>query len=257
MLDKIATYKEKMECLKKKIKKALTYPFAIVLVALMITAGLLTYVVPQFESLFTMFGAELPAMTKSVLALSLWMNAYSPILFGILIIIFLSFRTLNNHYVPFTRFLDKLLLSSPCIGTIINKAAIAKFSRTLAITFAAGLPLVEALQSVAGITGNILFAEATNTIKEEIYTGLPMHVALSNSQLFPNMVIQLIAIGEETGALEKMLNKIADIYEEDVDNAVDALSSLLEPIIMSVLGVLVGGLVIAMYLPMFKLGVII
>jgi type IV pilus assembly protein PilC len=254
MLDKVATYKEKIETIKKKIKKALTYPMAVMVVALVVTTGLLIFVVPQFESLFKGFGADLPAMTQAVVNMSKFMQAYWYIIFGALGAIVYGFIYAKGHSQEFAQNLDRVLLKFPVIGNILEKAAIARFTRTLSITFAAGLPLVEALKSVAGATGNIIFSKATDQIKEEVSTGQQMNIAMENTHLFPNMVIQMVAIGEESGALEKMLSKVADFYEEEVDNAVDSLSSLLEPIIMSVLGVLVGGLVVAMYMPIFKLG---
>lgn len=254
MLNKIATYKEKIETIKKKIKKALTYPMAVVVVAFIVTAGLLIFVVPQFESLFKGFGADLPALTKAVVNMSTFFQTYWYIIFSALAGVLYAFFYAKNHSIQFAQRIDKGLLRLPLVGPILKKAAIARFSRTLSITFAAGLPLVEALKSVAGATGNILFANATDKIREEVATGQQMNVAMENTHLFPNMVVQMVAIGEESGSLEKMLSKVADFYEEDVDNAVDSLSSLLEPIIMSILGILVGGLVIAMYLPIFKLG---
>ncbi len=223
-------------------------------VAIIVTAGLLIFVVPQFESLFKGFGADLPAMTAAVVAMSKLIHAYWYYLFGTLGALLYAFIYAKDHSPQFAQSLDRVMLKFPVIGPIIEKASIARFTRTLSITFAAGLPLVEALKSVAGATGNIIFAQATDQIREEISTGQQMNVAMENTHLFPNMVIQMVAIGEESGALEKMLGKVADFYEEDVDNAVDSLSSLLEPIIMSILGILVGGLVIAMYLPIFKLG---
>jgi len=254
MLDKVATYKEKIETIKKKIKKALTYPIAVLVVALVVTTGLLIFVVPQFESLFQGFGADLPAMTKAVVNMSKFFQSYWYIIFTILGGSVYAFVYAKTHSLNFAQNIDRVLLKIPVIGTILEKASIARFTRTLSITFAAGLPLVEALKSVAGATGNIIYSKATDQIREEVSTGQQMNVAMENTHLFPNMVIQMVAIGEESGALEKMLSKVADFYEEDVDNAVDALSSLLEPIIMSILGVLIGGLVIAMYLPIFKLG---
>ncbi|AWN74294.1 type II secretion system F family protein [Legionella anisa] len=254
MLDKIATYKEKIETIKKKIKKALTYPMAVLVVAFIVTTGLLMFVVPQFEALFKGFGAELPAMTQAVVSMSKFFQSYWYLIFGVLIGGIYAFIYALKHSPQFAQTVDRTLLKLPVIGPIIEKAAIARFARTLSITFAAGLPLVEALKSVAGATGNIIFAQSTDTIREEVSTGQQMNKAMENTQLFPNMVIQMVAIGEESGALEKMLSKVADFYEEDVDNAVDSLSSLLEPIIMSILGILVGGLVVAMYLPIFKLG---
>ncbi|MCW8418648.1 type II secretion system F family protein [Fluoribacter dumoffii] len=254
MLDKIATYKEKIETIKKKIKKAMTYPIAVMVVAFIVTTGLLIFVVPQFEALFKGFGADLPAMTQAVVSMSKFFQSYWYIIFGALGGGVYAFIYAEKHSPQFAQNVDRTLLKIPVIGPIIEKAAIARFSRTLSITFAAGLPLVEALKSVAGATGNIIFAQATDRIREEVSTGQQMNKAMENTQLFPNMVIQMVAIGEESGALEKMLSKVADFYEEDVDNAVDSLSSLLEPVIMTILGVLVGGLVVAMYLPIFKLG---
>lgn len=254
MLDKVATYQEKIETIKKKIKKALTYPIAVMVVALIVTAGLLIFVVPQFESLFKGFGADLPAMTAAVVSMSKFMQAYWYYVFGTLGALIYALKYTKNHSANFAQNMDRVMLKLPVIGPILEKAAIARFTRTLSITFAAGLPLVEALKSVAGATGNIIYANATEQIREEVSTGQQMNVAMENTHLFPNMVIQMVAIGEESGALEKMLGKVADFFEEDVDNAVDALSSLLEPIIMSILGILVGGLVVAMYLPIFKLG---
>ena len=254
MLDKVATYKEKVESIKKKIKKALSYPIAVLVIAFIVSAGLLTFVVPEFESLFKGFGADLPAFTQAVVSLSKIFQSYWYLILGSIISAVFSFTYARDHSTKFAESIDVLLLKMPVIGPIMEQAAIARFTRTLAITFAAGLPLVEALDAVAGATGNILFAKATARIKEEISTGTQMHLAMDNTKLFPSMVIQMVAIGEESGTLEKMLGKVADFYEEAVDNSVDSLSSLLEPIIMSILGVLVGGLVIAMYLPIFKLG---
>jgi len=254
MLDKVATYKEKIESIKKKIKKALTYPMAILVVAFIVTAGLLIFVVPQFESLFQGFGADLPAMTKAVVKMSAFFQSYWYLIFGSLGGAIYAFIYAKNHSFEFAQKIDITLLRLPVIGPILEKASIARFTRTLSITFAAGLPLVEALKSVAGATGNIVYSRATDKIREEVSTGQQMNTAMANTHLFPNMVIQMVSIGEESGSLEKMLSKVADFYEEDVDNAVDSLSSLLEPIIMSILGVLVGGLVVAMYLPIFKLG---
>lgn len=254
MLDKVATYKEKIETIKKKIKKALTYPMAVLVVAFLVTTALMIFVVPQFESLFEGFGADLPAMTRMVVDMSEFFQSYWYIMFGAIAGAIYAFIYFKNHSPQFAHSIDRAMLKFPVVGPILEKAAIARFTRTLSITFAAGLPLVEALKSVSGATGNILYAKATEKIREEVSTGQQMQVAMDNTQLFPNMVIQMVAIGEESGALEQMLGKVADFYEEEVDNAVDALSSLLEPIIMSILGVLVGGLVVAMYLPIFKLG---
>lgn len=254
MLDKVATYKEKIETIKKKIKKALTYPAAVIVIAFLVTAGLLIFVVPQFESLFKGFGADLPAFTRMVVDMSKTFQAWWYLIFGGVGGMIYGFIYAKRHSPKFAQNIDRATLKFPIIGGIMEKAAIARFARTLSITFAAGLPLVEALQSVSGATGNIIYSKATERIREDISSGLQMQQAMENTKLFPNMVIQMVAIGEESGALEKMLSKVADFYEEEVDNAVDALSSLIEPIIMSVLGVLVGGLVVAMYLPIFKLG---
>ena len=254
MLDKVATYKEKIESIKSKIKKALAYPMAVMVVAFLVTAGLLMFVVPQFESLFAGFGADLPALTRGVITMSKFFQRFWYLIFGTLGSAIYAFSYFRNHSTKFAERIDRYLLKLPVVGPIMEKAAIARFTRTLAITFAAGLPLVDALKSVAGATGNILFAKATDTIREDVSSGQQMQLAMERTNLFPSMVIQMIAIGEESGTLEKMLSKVADYYEEAVDNDVDALSSLLEPIIMSILGVLVGGLVVAMYLPIFKLG---
>lgn len=254
MLNKIATYKEKIETIKKKIKKALTYPMAVIIVAFIVTAGLLIFVVPQFEALFKGFGADLPVMTKAIVHLSKFFQSYWYFMIGTLCTTIYAFSYAQKHAPNFAQNIDRLLLKIPIVGSIIEKAAIARFARTLSITFAAGLPLVEALKSVAGATGNIIYSKATERIKDEVSTGQQMNKAMENTRLFPNMVTQMVAIGEESGALEKMLGKVADFYEEDVDNSVDSLSSLLEPLIMSLLGILVGGLVVAMYLPIFKLG---
>ncbi len=254
MLDKVATYKEKIETIKKKIKKALAYPMAVLVIAFLVTAGLLIFVVPQFESLFKGFGADLPAFTRGVITLSEIFQKYWYLIFSAIFGVVYGFIYARTHSANFAQTIDRMMLKLPIIGTILEQAAIARFSRTLSITFAAGLPLVEALNSVAGATGNILYAKATVQIQDEISSGQQMHVAMENTKLFPSMVVQMVAIGEESGTLEKMLSKVADFFEEGVDNAVDALSSLLEPMIMTVLGVLVGGLVIAMYLPIFKLG---
>ena len=220
----------------------------------MVTAILLVFVVPQFQSLFQGFGADLPALTLMVIRLSKFFQAYWYIMFGFIGIGVYAFLYFMKHSTHFAHQVDKILLKIPIIGPILEKAAIARFARTLSITFAAGLPLVDALKAVSGATGNIIFANATQSIKEEISSGQLLQKAMANTHIFPNMVIQMTAIGEESGTLESMLGKIADFYEEEVDNAVDSLSSLLEPLIMSILGVLVGGLVIAMYLPIFKLG---
>ena len=254
LLDKIATYKEKTEALKKKIKKALFYPTAVLVVAVVVSVILLIFVIPQFESLFKGFGADLPAFTQMVVNLSRfvqhdgWMIA---VLVGGGIYAFNYFKKRSKNM---QRGLDRLLLKFPIIGPILVKAAIARFARTLSTMFAAGVPLVEAMQSVAGATGNIVYQEAVLRMKDEVATGQRLQRAMENTGLFPNMVVQMIAVGEESGSLDTMSGKVAEFYETEVDNAVDGMSSLLEPLIMAVLGILVGGMVIAMYLPIFKLG---
>ena len=230
------------------------YPAAVVVVAFIVTAVLLVYVVPQFESLFKGFGADLPAFTLFVLALSkffqAWWWAMGVGIFGAVY----GFLEMKKRSRKLQHGLDRLMLKFPIIGPILNKAAIARFARTLATMFAAGVPLVEALQSVAGAAGNIIYSDAVMQMRDNVSTGQQLQLAMRQANLFPNMVVQMVAIGEESGSLDAMLSKVADFYEEEVDNAVDALSSLLEPLIMVVLGILVGGLIIAMYLPIFKLG---
>jgi type IV pilus assembly protein PilC len=257
VLDKIATYKEKTEALKKKIKKALFYPAAVLAVAVIVTVILLIFVIPQFESLFKGFGADLPTFTRMVIELSRWMQDNGWILLAILIAVGLTFSYFYKRSRPMRQFIDRMSLQIPVLGPILKKAAIARFARTLSTMFASGVPLVEAMKSVAGATGNIVYQDAVMRMRDEISTGMRMQRAMENTALFPNMVVQMIAVGEESGSLDEMAGKVADFYEADVDAAVDALSSLLEPLIMVILGVLVGGLVIAMYLPIFKLGAVI
>jgi type IV pilus assembly protein PilC len=254
LLDKIATYKEKTEALKKKIKKALFYPTAVLAVAVIVSAVLLIFVIPQFESLFKGFGADLPAFTQMVVNLSRWVQHAGWLMLIVIIAAVYTFLYFKKRSRNMRRFLDRMLLKFPIIGPILVKAAIARFSRTLSTMFAAGVPLVEAMQSVAGACGNIVYEEATLRMKDEIATGQRLQRAMENTGLFPNMVVQMIAVGEESGSLDTMSSKVAELYEAEVDNAVDSMSSLMEPIIMAVLGVLVGGMVIAMYLPIFKLG---
>ena len=257
VLEKIATYKEKTEALKKKIKKALFYPSAVLAVAVIVTVILLIFVIPQFESLFKGFGADLPAFTSMVIAMSRWMQDKGWILLIVVVGAGFTFGYFYKRSRPMRQFIDRMSLQIPVIGPILKKAAIARFARTLATMFGAGVPLVEAMKSVAGATGNIVYQDATMKMRDEISTGLRMQRAMENTGLFPNMVVQMIAVGEESGSLDEMASKVADFYEADVDAAVDGLSSLLEPLIMVILGVLVGGLVIAMYLPIFKLGAVI
>jgi type IV pilus assembly protein PilC len=257
LLDKIATYKEKTEALKKKIKKALTYPAAVLVVAFVVTAILLIFVIPAFEDLFKGFGADLPTFTRMVIDLSVFVREkgwYLAIMIGIGIASFFYFKKRSR---AMRHWLDRMSLKIPIIGGILQKAAIARYARTLSTMFSAGVPLVEALESVAGATGNIVYEVGVLEMRDEVSTGLRLQQAMENTDLFPNMVIQMIAVGEESGSLDEMSSKVADFYEEDVDNAVDNLSSLLEPLIMAILGVLVGGLVVAMYLPIFKMGSVI
>ncbi len=254
LLHKIAEYKEKTESIKAKIKKALTYPIAVLIVAFIVTAVLLIFVVPQFEDLFKGFGAELPAFTQMVVAMSRFMQHYWWMVLAVLMGVGFIFGNLKRKSKAFNQGLDRLMLNIPVVGVIIRKAAIARFARTLSTMSSAGVPLVEALQSVSGATGNIVYGNAVLVMRDEVATGHQLQMTMRQVGIFPNMVIQMVAIGEESGALDSMLAKVADFYEEEVDNAVDSLSSLLEPLIMSVLGIIVGGLIIAMYLPIFKLG---
>jgi len=254
LLDKIATYKEKTESMKKKIKKALTYPIAVVVVAFIVTAILLLFVVPVFEDMFKSFGADLPAFTRMVVNMSEWLKEWWWIVLGIIILAIYVFGYFKKRSRPFNHFLDKTLLKMPVVGLILNKSAVARFARTLSTMSAAGVPLVDALQSVAGSCGNIIYSEAVMKMREEVATGQRLQVAMLQTKLFPHMVQQMIAIGEESGSMDAMLAKVADFYEEEVDNLVDNLSSLMEPIIMIILGILIGGLIIAMYLPIFKMG---
>lgn len=254
LLHKIATYKEKTEALKSKIKGALFYPTAVIVVAFIITAILMIFVIPQFQELFRGFGADLPALTVLVINLSEGFQTYWWAIFGGIGIAAVAFWQAYKRSPAFAHLIDRLSLKIPVVGPILEKSAIARFARTLSTMFAAGTPLVEAMASVAGACGNIIFYEATMAMRDEIATGTQLQAAMRETNLFPNMVIQMVAIGEESGALDDMLGKVADWFEQEVDDAVDALTSLLEPIIMAVLGVLIGGLVIAMYLPIFKMG---
>jgi type IV pilus assembly protein PilC len=254
LLHKIATYKEKTESIKGKIKKAMFYPAAIVVAAIVVTAILLIFVIPQFESLFSNFGADLPAFTQFVVNISHFVRDYWWVVLGGFIAFGYVVGNIWKRSRKFRHSVDRILLKVPVIGMILNKSALARFSRTLATMSAAGVPLVEALDSVSGATGNVVYSDAVLRMREDVATGQSLQLAMKQRNLFPNMVIQMVAIGEESGSLDDMLNKVADFYEEQVDNAVDAMSSLMEPIIMVVLGTLVGGLVVAMYLPIFKMG---
>ncbi len=254
LLDKIATYKEKTESMKKKIKKALTYPSAVIIVAFIVTAILLLFVVPVFEDLFKSFGADLPIFTRMIVDMSKALKQIWWLVLGIIFAVIYIFIYFKKRSPAFNRYLDRILLKIPVIGTILNKSAIARFARTLSTLSAAGIPLVNALQSVSGSCGNIMYSEAVLKMREEVATGQRLQYAMLQTMLFPHMVQQMIAIGEESGSMDAMLAKVADFYEEEVDNLVDNLSSLMEPMIMVVLGVLIGGLVVAMYLPIFKMG---
>ncbi|MCF8006615.1 MAG: type II secretion system F family protein [Methylovulum sp.] len=254
LLAKIAVYKEKTESMKKKIKKALTYPISVMVVAIVVTAILLLFVVPVFEDMFKGFGADLPAFTRMVVDLSKWLQAWWWSVLSLAVIGCYVFIYFNKNSSAFNYFLNRLLLSLPIIGVIIKKSSIARFARTLATMSTAGVPLVEALTSVSGACGNIIYAETVLKMREEVANGQRLQYAMQQSNLWPNMVQQMVAIGEESGSIDAMLSKVADFYEEEVDNLVDNLSSLMEPIIMAVLGVIVGGLIMAMYLPIFKMG---
>ncbi|MFZ1904132.1 MAG: type II secretion system F family protein [Steroidobacteraceae bacterium] len=254
LLDKIATYKEKTEALKKKVKKALFYPAAVIVVALVVTVVLLIFVIPEFESLYKGFGASLPAFTQMVINLSRFVQHDGIFIAMVAAGLIWTFFYFQKRSRAMREFLDRASLKIPVVGPILNKSAIARYARTLSTMFAAGVPLVEALDSVAGATGNIVYEKGVLKMRDEVATGQRLQRAMEQTGLFPNMVNQMIAVGEESGSLDEMSAKVATFYEAEVDNAVDAMSSLLEPLIMVVLGVLVGGLVIAMYLPIFKLG---
>ncbi|WP_326518680.1 type II secretion system F family protein [Acinetobacter sp. CAAS 2-6] len=254
MLDRVAIYKEKSELLKQKIKKAMKYPATVIVVAIIVTIILMVKVVPVFEDLFTSFGADLPAFTKMVVNMSQWMQKY-----WFLLIIGIggavaAFIEAKKRSQKFRDTLDKLALKLPIFGDLVYKAIIARYSRTLATTFAAGVPLIDALESTAGATNNVIYERAVMKIREDVSTGQQLQFAMRASNLFPPMAVQMVAIGEESGALDAMLDKVATHFENEVDNAVDGLTSMMEPLIMAILGVLVGGLVVAMYLPIFQMG---
>ncbi|NUT77495.1 type II secretion system F family protein [Pseudomonas sp. C1C7] len=254
LLERVATYKEKSESLKAKIKKAMTYPLAVIFVAAIVTGILLVKVVPQFESVFHNFGAELPTFTLMVISLSKFMQQWWWMTLGGLIAAIFAVRHALKTSQGFRNRTDAWLLKVPLVGTLLYKSAVARFARTLSTTFAAGVPLVEALDSVAGAAGNVVFKRAVLRIKQDVSTGMQLNFSMRASGIFPTMAIQMTAIGEESGALDDMLEKVAGFYEDEVDNMVDSLTSLMEPFIMVVLGVIVGGLVVAMYLPIFQLG---
>jgi type IV pilus assembly protein PilC len=257
MLDRIASYKEKTESMKAKVKKAMTYPAAVLVVAFVVSGILLIKVVPQFEDVFAGFGAELPAFTQFVVGISEFTQEWwlAMVMSVVGVIFMISYTYKRSKKMRDT--IDRLSLKAPVAGTIIEKSAIARFARTLSTTFAAGVPLVDALTSVSGAAGNSVYTAAIIQVRDDVSTGQQLNFSMKATGVFPNMVIQMVAIGEEAGALDEMLDKAATYYEEQVDNAVDSLTSLMEPLIMSVLGVLVGGLIIAMYLPIFQLGAVV
>lgn len=254
LLDRIATYKEKTEALKAKIKKAMTYPISVIIVAVIVTAILLIKVVPTFQGVFAGFGAELPAFTMMVINMSEFLQEWWWAFLISFFLIGFTFKNAHKQSEKFRDTVDRSVLKLPIVGDILYKSTVARYARTLATTFSAGVPLVEALDSVAGATGNVVFRNAVNKIKQDVSSGMQLNFSMRTTGVFPGMAIQMTAIGEESGALDSMLDKVASFYEAEVDNAVDNLTTLLEPMIMAVLGVLVGGLIIAMYLPIFSLG---
>lgn len=253
VLSTIAAYQERMESIKSKVKKALFYPAMILAVAILVTVVLMVFVIPQFQESFTAFGADLPAFTLMVIGMSEWMQRNAIFLLLVIVAAIVALLQAKKRSRTVARALDRMLLKIPIIGGVLHKGALARFARTLAITFRAGVPLVEALDSVAGATGNSLYSEATIQVKNDVAVGHALNLALAQSNLFPHMMVQMAAIGEEAGALDEMMVKVAEYYEEEVNNAVDTLSSTLEPLIMVIIGTLVGGMVVAMYLPIFKL----
>jgi len=256
LLDTIATYKENIEELKGKIKKALYYPAAVMAVAFIVSVILLVYVVPQFSAIFESFGAELPAFTQMIVTASDWMQKYALVMIIGVVGFIYWIVWLKKKSMKFNHFMDRTSLKLPVIGNILNNSAIARFARTLATTFAAGVPLVDALETVAGATGNVVYGDAIMRIREDVSVGHQLQLAMSQVNVFPHMVIEMTAIGEEAGSLDTMLNKVAEFYENEVNNDVDALSSLLEPFIMIIIGVVVGGMIVGMYLPIFKLAAV-
>ncbi|MBD8576459.1 type II secretion system F family protein [Pseudomonas syringae] len=257
LLDRVATYKEKTEALKAKIKKAMTYPIAVLIVALIVSLILLIKVVPQFQTVFAGFGAELPAFTLMVIGLSEFVQQWWLAILGAIVFGAYLFKRAYKQSQKFRDTIDRFLLKVPLVGPLIFKSSVARYARTLATTFAAGVPLVEALDSVAGATGNVVFKNAVHKVKQDVATGMQLNFSMRSTGVFPTLAIQMTAIGEESGALDTMLDKVATYYEEEVDNMVSTLTTLMEPLIMAVLGVIVGGLVIAMYLPIFKLGAVV
>ncbi|MEO6263540.1 MAG: type II secretion system F family protein [Luteimonas sp.] len=253
VLDTIASYKENIESLKGKIKKALFYPATVIAVAILVSAILLVFVVPQFQEVFKSFGADLPAFTLMIIGASDFMIAWWWLVLIAVVGAIFAFIFFKKRSQPFAHFLDRMMLKIPIVGQILHNASIARFARTLAVTFKAGVPLVEALDIVAGATGNTVYEKAVHRIRDDVSVGYQMNMAMKQVNLFPHMVVQMVAIGEEAGALDAMLFKVAEFYEEEVNNAVDALASLLEPLIMIIIGIVVGSMVIGMYLPIFKL----
>ncbi|MDO6618681.1 type II secretion system F family protein [Shewanella sp. 6_MG-2023] len=254
VFDRIATYREKAEQLKSKIKKAMFYPAAVVVVAIAVTVLLLLFVVPQFEEIFNGFGAELPAFTQLIIGISKWLqSSWYMFVIALFIGVYLFKRTHRNSQA-FRDRVDEFILKIPAIGDILHRAAMARFARTLATTFSAGVPLIDGLESAAGASGNAVYKKALLKVRQEVMAGMQMNVAMRTTGLFPDMLIQMVMIGEESGGLDDMLNKVANIYEMQVDDAVDGLSSLIEPIMMVVIGTIVGGLIVGMYLPIFEMG---
>jgi len=254
MLDRIAIYKEKSEALKAKIKKALKYPISVVVVAIIVTSILLVKVVPVFQDLFEGFGAELPAFTQMVINISEWLQANWLLMLLIIGGVIVGFGEARKRSPAFVAQMDKLTLRLPIVGDIAYKATVARFARTLSTTFAAGVPLIEALEACASAAGNVVYKDAIMRIRDDVSTGQQLQFAMRSTGVFPNMALQMVAIGEESGALDAMLDKVATYFEDEVDNAVDGLTSMMEPLIMSVLGILIGGLIVAMYLPIFQMG---
>lgn len=254
MLDRVAMYKEKSELLKQKIKKAMKYPISVIVVAIIVTAILLLKVVPVFQGMFASFGSELPAFTMMVVNMSKWLQAYWFYALVVILGVIGAFTEAKKRSVAFNNTLDRMALKAPIVGDLVYKSTVARFARTLATTFAAGVPLVDALDACAGATGNVVYREAVLKIKDEVSSGQQLGFCMRQSGIFPSMALQMVSIGEESGALDSMLDKVATYFENEVDNAVDGLTSMMEPLIMAVLGVLIGGLVIAMYLPIFTMG---
>ncbi|MCC2636687.1 MAG: type secretion system family protein [Moraxellaceae bacterium] len=254
MLDRVAVYKEKSEALKMKIKKAMKYPITVVIVALIVTVILLLKVVPVFQDLFAGFGAELPAFTQMVINLSKWMQAWWFVFIGGIVGTVVGLKELKKRSTGFANWLDRVILKLPIVGDLAYKSTVARFCRTLATTFAAGVPLIDALVACAGAAGNVVYRDAIMKIRDDVATGQQLGFSMRQAGIFPSMALQMVAIGEESGALDAMLEKVATHFENEVDNAVDGLTSMMEPLIMAVLGVLVGGLIVAMYLPIFQLG---